>query len=302
MDLIEDILNTVVDASSDLGTLLRKCRILAARLSSQQLENWLIWESNGYPKNVPVPEYRVWSLEVKGNFAGLYQASISHQPIPPALLPEDVRKSYNNYEFRESITSVEYCLEQDKTGIIYVSTQDLALTLSTKVLKQMNCLECWAEFSTSNLVALLNTVRNRLLEFLVAVQKEHLNIDKTDSKTLYSPNSDKITQIFHTTIYGGSANFVATANDSSTAFNIGLNDFESVRRVLENNGVSEEDIEELQSALAEDESPETPGSFGPKVSSWIASMMQKAAEGTWNIGIAAAGNLLSDVFSKLGNS
>ena len=99
MDLIEDLLNITVDASSDLGTLLRKCRILAARLSSQQLEDWLIWETNGYPKNVPVPEYRVWPLQVKGNFAGLYQSSISHQPIPPALLPEDARKSYNNYEF-----------------------------------------------------------------------------------------------------------------------------------------------------------------------------------------------------------
>jgi hypothetical protein len=24
------------------------------------LEDWLVWESNGYPDNVEVPEYRVW--------------------------------------------------------------------------------------------------------------------------------------------------------------------------------------------------------------------------------------------------
>ena len=299
MDIIEDLLNITVDASSDLGTLLRKSRILAARLSSQQLEDWLIWEANGYPKNVPVPEYRVWPLQVKGNFAGLYQSNISHQPIPPALLPEDAQKSYNNYEFRESIASVEYCLEHDKTGIIYVSTQDLALTLSTRVLRQMNCLECWAEFSTSNFVELLNTVRNRLLEFLVAVQKEHPNAGKTNSNAPGFPSPDKITQIFNMTVsHGGNVNLIGTANDSSVAFNIGLNDFESVRRVLQENGVSEEDIAELKNALNEDKPHETSGSFGPKVSSWIAHMTQKAADGTWNIGIAAAGNLLSDVLSK----
>lgn len=296
MNLLADLQSMAVDASSDLGTLLRKCTILAARLGSKQLEDWLTWEANGYPKNGPVPEYRVWPLQVKGNFVGLHQ-SISNQTIPPVFLPEDVRNSYNNYEFRESIANVEYCLEQDTVGIIYVSTQDLALTLGTKVFKQMNCLECWAEFSTSNFVELLNSVRNRLLGFLVDVQKEHPNVDGTDSNTLDSPNSDKITQIFHTTIYGGSANFVRTANDSSVVFSIGPNDFESVRHVLRENGVSEEDIMELKNALTEDEPPQTPGSFGPKVSSWIAKMKQKAAEGTWNIGTAAAANLLSNLLS-----
>ena len=78
MDLIEDLLNITVDASSDLGTLLRKCRILAARLSSQQLEDWLIWETNGYPKNVPVPEYRVWPPSSKRKFR--WSISIKHKP------------------------------------------------------------------------------------------------------------------------------------------------------------------------------------------------------------------------------
>lgn len=296
MNLLEDLQNAAVDASSDLGTLLRKCRILAARLGIKQLEDWLISETNGYPRNVRVPEYRIWSLQVKGNFAGLYQ-SISHQTIPPALLPEDVRKSYTNYEFRESIANIEYSLEQNETDIIYVSTQDLALTLGTKVFTQMNCIECWAEFSASNFVELLNSVRNRLLEFLVAVQKEHPNVDGTNSNTSDSPNLNEITQIFYTTVYSGSANFVGTANDSYVAFNIGVNDFESVRHVLQENGVSEEDIVELKNALTEDEPLQTPCSFGPKVSSWIAKMKQKAAEGTWNIGNAAAANLLSNLLS-----
>jgi hypothetical protein len=39
MTLLQDIQNAAVDASSNLATLLRKCKLLAARLGSQQLED-----------------------------------------------------------------------------------------------------------------------------------------------------------------------------------------------------------------------------------------------------------------------
>jgi len=61
MSLLEEIQNEAVDKNSDLGTILRKCKVLAASLGSEPLENWLIWESNGYPDNVQVPDYRAYA-------------------------------------------------------------------------------------------------------------------------------------------------------------------------------------------------------------------------------------------------
>ena len=297
MSLLEDIQNAAIDASNDLGTLLRKCKLLAARLGSQQLEDWLIWESNGYPEDVPVPGYRVWPLEVKGHFVGPYGYSLQHKTIPLGLLPKDVRKSYNKYEFRSSIAVIESILEKDDSGMISVNTNGLALPLDD-VYKYMNCLECWGEFSVTNLVELLNTVRHRVLDFSLAVWKEHPNAGEMNSNAPESPSSDKITQIFNMTVHGGTANLVGTANNSSVTFNVVSNDFESVRRALQNDGVSEQDITELKRALAADKPPQSPEQFGPKVSAWIARMMKKAAEGTWGIGIATAGNLLAKIISE----
>ena len=297
MSLLEDIQNAAIDASNDLGTLLRKCKLLAARLGSQQLEDWLIWESNGYPEDVPVPGYRVWPLEVKGHFVGPYGYSLQHKTIPLGLLPKDVRKGYNEYECRYSIAAVESIIEENDSGMLYVTTNDLSLTLSN-VYEGMNCLECWAECSTTYLVELLNSVRDRILVFSLAVQKEHPNAGEANSNASEPPSSDKITQIFNTRVYGGTANLVGTANNSSVAFNIVSNDFESVRRALQSNGVSEQDITELKRALAADKPPQSPEQFGPKVSAWIARMMKKAAEGTWGIGIATAGNLLAKIISE----
>ena len=172
------------------------------------------------------------------------------------------------------------------------------MTLSTKVYQEMNCLECWAEFSTTHLVELLNAVRDRVLDFSLAIWKEHPNAGEANSNAPEVLSSDKITQIFNTTVYGGSANLVGAANDTTIAFNIIPYDIESLRRARHHNGVSSEDISELENAIAGEGEPQSPGQFGPKVSSWIAGLMKKASEGTWGVGIAAAGNILAKILLK----
>src|SRR3990172_1094145 len=107
MSLLEEIQTAAVDANSDLGTLLRKCKVLAARLGSQPLEDWLLWESNGYPENVEVPNYRVWPLRVKGHFFGPFGSGLRNAPIPLALLPEKAKLRYERYECRQSVASIE---------------------------------------------------------------------------------------------------------------------------------------------------------------------------------------------------
>ena len=65
MTLLEDIQNSAVDSKSDLAALLRKCKLLAARLGSRPLEDWLLWESNGYPDDV-VARMRARGAELIG--------------------------------------------------------------------------------------------------------------------------------------------------------------------------------------------------------------------------------------------
>ncbi|MBC8282200.1 MAG: hypothetical protein H8E32_00160, partial [Nitrospinae bacterium] len=56
--------------------------------------------------------------------------------------------------------------------------------------------------------------------------------------------------------------------------------------------------EELEQALESDEPPESPNSYGPKVSAWVAKMLGKAADGSWKIGIGGAGSLLAMALGK----
>ena len=132
----------------------------------------------------------------------------------------------------------------------------------------------------------------------LALGKEESTSGNKDAGSNAVVEPSKVEQIFYTTIYGGSPNFVVAATNSTVMFNIVRSDFSSVAGVLKENGLLDDDIQELKSAFETDDQPSNVGSFGPEVSSWIAKMMGKASEGSWAIGLGSAGNLLAQVISK----
>lgn len=298
MTLLKEIQNEAVDTKSDLGSLLRKCKLLAVRLCSNELEDWLLWESNGYPENIKVPDYRVWRLELIGYFAGPFGSGLKNAPIPLVRLPEKIRDDYKNYQCRQSISSIEQLIKSTDKGTLEVSTGDLAVLLGKKVYKGLNCIQVRAVFGISNLLELLNSVRNRILDFSLAIWKENPGAGESNLKSSAILEPSKITQIFNTTVYGGAANLLGTVSNSHLTFNIKDNDFESLEKALRQNLVSNIDIQELKKALKKDDPPKNANNFGPLVSNWILGMKNKAAEGSWKIGIGVAGSLLAQAIAK----
>ncbi len=298
MKLIEEVQKEAIDSKSDLGTLLRKCKLLAARLKSKPLEDWLVWESNGYPDDVDVPSYRIWSLQVQGHFAGPFGSGIRNAPIPWACLPEKVRDTYENYKCRQSVASIEESLKRSKDGVLRISTGDLAIALGMKVYQHQNCIHAWAEFSAGNLIELLNTVRNRILDFALAVWKEAPTAGEEFGNMSDNIAPARVNQIFNTTVYGGAANVVGSTANSHVIFAIMAGDLESLEKALREKGMLKKDIEELRIAITTDERPQKSDSFGPRVSSWIGNMIKKAAEGSWAIGLETAGNLLAQAIAR----
>ena len=226
MNLLEDIQNAASDPSSSVSTLLRKCKILAARLGNQLLEDWIVWESDGYPEDVPVPKYRIWSLQVRGNFLGPY-SNLNHAPISALKLPQDVRKSYNEYKCRFSIASIESAIKNEDQMVL--ATGGLASALGRSVYRNMTCVECWAECSIGDCIELLNVVRNRVLDFSLDLWKANPAVGESNSDAQELLSEDGITQsvnqTFNTTVHEGD---IMTDNTPS---NLIVNEAEATERI-----------------------------------------------------------------------
>lgn len=82
MGLLSDIQTALLN-EQPIGPILLKLRFLAARLGSAALQEWVKYESEGYPASVPVPEYRKFHVSYTGNFNGPFGRVAKNIPIPP---------------------------------------------------------------------------------------------------------------------------------------------------------------------------------------------------------------------------
>jgi len=98
----------------------------------------------------------------------------------------------------------------------------------------------------------------------------------------------------------GDGNVVNTGDKAKidATINIQKGNKEELLRHLQKNGISEQDTIELASIIDTEVPNVENKTFGKKVSTWTKKMIGNAVNGTWNIGIGAAGSLLAQAISK----
>lgn len=122
-------------------------------------------------------------------------------------MSRESRETYKRWKCRLSIANIEETVRKSDRDRLSVTTGNLAVVIGTKLYEDQmyNCAHTWAEFGRGHLVELLNTVRNRILDFALAMEKENPSAgekeeDKNRAETI-APSG--VTQIFNTTVYGG---------------------------------------------------------------------------------------------------
>ena len=242
MSLLQEIEEGAASEEMSLGTLLRKCLILASRLGSKPATDWVEWELNGYPKDVPVPTYRNIFLVIKANLLDITKR-VNGWVVPPLFLG-DRADDWTRHEFRQSVGAIEHILSNSDGSLVF-QLANLQLYLSHQNFTEMEIMAAWGETSSSNVKNILDTVRNRVLKFALDLGKEYPDAGAVKSAMPKDPK--KVDQIFINNIYGGSANVVGTANHSNVVLNVTKGDFSSLKQTLEASGVPAADIKSTKS-------------------------------------------------------
>src|SRR5438093_7764079 len=105
MSLLRDIQNDLSTKDGDLTTILRKCKILAARLGSAKFSQWVDWELNGYPDGEQTPQYRRLHTGCYANFMNSAY-HVDRAGIPWALFEEKISAVLEVQEFRGGIAGI----------------------------------------------------------------------------------------------------------------------------------------------------------------------------------------------------
>jgi hypothetical protein len=252
---------------------------------------------NGYPSKEETPDYRILRhIPSYGNFMNIAWKA-SSQPIPMSSIPEDLREGLDTLYLVEPISFYSSLVNKksDEPTINFGWNADLIAYLGDKIIDGFHLTNAWRAISTSSLVAFIDTVKNRILDFVLEIEAEAPNAGETSSGDVPIPEERVQQLFFNTVILGGSAQIAGGNQKIEHKIDVKVvqNDFDSLRRFLTSLQVGEDDILELGKAIQEDEKSEKETGFGEKVQVWLGKMITKAASGSWKIATAVAANLLT---------
>ena len=182
----------------------------------------------------------------------------------------------------------------DGKGIIHVDAGALSLALNGKIFQHSSCLSAWGEISPIQLSEIMNSVRNRVFDFSLALWKKYPNAGEVGvADTTKKIAQAQVHQIFNTTINGGNTQVIGQATDSNLINGVVAGDVQSLKKSLSELKVPNAEIEELGAILIEEPQLTPSGTYGPKLSKWVGKLVEKSADGSWKVAIGAAGGLLA---------
>ncbi len=205
MSRFSQLIDEVADEKKHtLQSVLMKAKVLAHSLKGKKFRRWVEAELNGYP-TPDVPPYRVVRAHLFGNFAGSHL--IRDVPLSTLSLPSDIREFFETSKFRDGIAYIaDLVTAQSETN--ETIGQNLDFTFVQYLRQRGVCIsghvlnEARLVIARQSLVALLDGVRSRLLDFLLELRDKHPNLD-SDDEAPSKLNATEVDEVVERRVYSG---------------------------------------------------------------------------------------------------
>lgn len=246
--LLDQIIDGSTDGAVKTSDLLRKVQVAATRVGAPEVVGWVKRELNGYGPDDELPSYRIMMTPVRGVFTGpmgseVRQALTLHpdfiddftvnlrQPLVEleafAAADEDAKSAWPTWRIKQ----------YEETGVqgVYLHS----LFSASKVL------------SRPSLRGVIDTVRNKAMEFALELQADYPEAGATGGPTVET-DTGLATTVYNVTnnIYGSGTN-IATGHDIKQKTRIEGNRDEFLQELLKL-GLSADTADEYVNAVEAD--------------------------------------------------
>jgi hypothetical protein len=293
MHLLNEIIDILSSSEPNLENALFKAQVLAHRLGEVEMKNWVVSELKGYVDRDDIPPYRILPVTVMANLSNGVVRYSEHVLSLRSADPR-VRERLENKHLTESIAVIERWSKKDNDLAIVIAPEFYG-HLKKGIDSSVAIESAWGKCSVGAMLQVVVEVRTRLLEIALQVSDRIPQEPKTEQIKQVSQEV-AVSEIFRNAVFGSNTTIVVGGGTIQNVSNsVLVNDMESLMAALRKQGIAEGDLTTLQESMVQDSDSEEVKAkqIGPRVKSWIAEMVKKAAEGAWNIGIGAAGGVLS---------
>jgi hypothetical protein len=294
--LLHQIQMEAVDSDYDLASILRKCRVLAQRLNNSDLKLWVVNELEGYRAEDNLPDYRVLSQPLLlGDYFGAFGAQLRNVQIPISAVMEEFREDIMGLKITRGVREIQEQIANSDKGFLKIAVppEAHAAIRNEQVRADMVLASVVKIVDTSFLQGILDTVRNRILNFTQELESE---APKTGDplERLRLDKSEKVQQIFNTEIRGDVSNFAQGSRQFTQRFDVPQGNVDALKHALKSIGLDDESIDELATAVRE-EKPSKQGGFGHRVSAVMGKTFTKASQGLLKVSGSVAADVLTQI-------
>src|SRR5262249_43513685 len=145
MTLLREIQELATSSTAKVSDVLRKAKILAARLGHADFKQWVEHELNGYPSKEGLPKYRIVHTESFGHFSGPFGSGLKNAPIPLGCIPEAFRDIVSQVRMKDGVSYFEHLLDgRTQKGLFRCDwNADMTAAVGGGIYQDMNCIHAW---------------------------------------------------------------------------------------------------------------------------------------------------------------
>lgn len=234
-ELIEDVTSDLSNDAS-LQRIMLKAKTIAFHLDNKEFYNWIELECKGYDNIEILPEYRKLQCAVKANIEFPYKGmTLTSQVVPvDAIEDKTAKKLLSRMLIKESIFEIEELSKNGDGNNLRITAPIYAFPKVNELYPAGNVYDLWLCVNTSSAISIIMSVKSRLLEFFLQLNKQmdvDINFDviknkKEVTKIIYQTimagvvhNGDGNITISDSPIIGGKDNQVTISSDAKQQLN-----------------------------------------------------------------------------------
>ncbi|WP_109391132.1 AbiTii domain-containing protein [Proteus cibi] len=224
--LFSEIQTDILNPKSNITDILRKCLVLAYKINNDVFIKWAELELGGYGNSDVLPDYRIQSTMIKGDFTDGHGRTFQGMIIDKHFVPDFLKDIFCSGKMDYPASYLESLLH-------YSGDTDPRKDMPMSVLCEFKnlysglfCMKAYEILPRTGCYSIIDSIKNKILKFLLEIEKKIENIE--DIK-LSKEDEKAITQTFTNHIYGN-AN-IANASENFNQ-NIQLQSDELINNLL----------------------------------------------------------------------
>src|SRR5580658_579638 len=258
--LLDDIIAILSDSKGSLTDALLKTKVLLYQIGKKDLVPWVTSELTGYSDFSNIPPYRIIAAAPHASLTSIAWA-MNDWRLPTGHLKDKDRKHLTEAYIDLSIQSIEECVRRYREtgkGGLQRPLDPAVASLFKKVLEPgVNIVSIWCDVTMSQVEAILDEVRSRLLDFVLEL-KEAMGGDIAVQDLPKRAEEVHADRIFTQAIYNTGPGTIILGNQNIQVNNQ-QGDIEGLLKEVAKLGYDQKELEELRRAVIEDKGKnETP--------------------------------------------